>query len=192
MTVAVLLALAMVVSYFGDSTGQAVRAQRYTVTPVPVGNAGYDQPSSLGSSTSVSELSRMCAMQPKICGAHHYTFYLYNGARPFSVKAESAEAASQKCAKIVSANGFPGYLDVKGDNNGDRGFVRCPGCSLPLVGCKVANEHLLNDPEQTSEGTYKCEPKDARGKPSGSWILTWDCTSCNLVEGVGCTGRTSV
>ena len=35
MTAAVLLALAMVVSYFGDSTGQAVRAQRYLVTPSP-------------------------------------------------------------------------------------------------------------------------------------------------------------
>ncbi len=40
MTVAVLLALATVVSYFGDSTGQAVR---YTVTPVQpdTGSDGY-------------------------------------------------------------------------------------------------------------------------------------------------------
>ena len=47
-TVAVLLALAMVVSYFGDSTGQAVRGSRikYTVTSVPAGDTGSDESSS--------------------------------------------------------------------------------------------------------------------------------------------------
>mgnify|MGYP001617635729 CR=1 FL=1 len=38
-TVVLLLAFALVVSYFGDGTGQVIHARRYTVTPVPVGTA---------------------------------------------------------------------------------------------------------------------------------------------------------
>ncbi len=182
LVVVLLVGVAIIASYFNSGVEGNLVIRR------PMG-ATSQTPSSLGSSTSVSELSQMCATQSKLCDQDHYSFYSFNNGESFFVKAKTMEEAEKKCGELIVKKGKP--ILGTADKNGNGGPVACPGCDPPFTGCTVTNLHLWKGVRHRSAlERFRCDSEENHSGPLGTrvgWRLYWTCTACELVDGAGCT-----